>query len=858
MKTFLSFLTLLLSLVNFAQVIDDFSDGDFTSNPTWSGTTSDFIVNTSNQVQLNAVAAGSSYLSTPHGLSTLDNQEWSVWLKIATAPSGGNFGVFYLTATNPDLSTNPDGFYLQLGEAGSLDEVRLMKRSGGVSTELCASSGTLIASAFEVGVKVIRDNTGTWSLFVDPTGGSSYTFQNSTIDGENIIGTHLGYTTTYTLSNITKYYFDDVYAGPEIVDVTPPVLLDVIPVDATHIDLIFDEPLNPTPVSTISNYDIQPFLSATAAVLDGIDPKIIHLTLSAAMVNGETYNAFAFNMEDLNGNVNSSQNLNYIYLVAETPSVGDVIINEFFCDPSPSVGLPEVEFVEVYNRSSKVFNLNGWEISDGSSTGTLSSDYWLSPGEYRIICASASLVDYPSGMGATSFPSLNNTGDNIVLLDNTGGVIDELTYTLDWYHDPLKEDGGFTIERINPDAICSDENNWRASNASNGGTPNAINSVYDNTPDTELPTLITLIAIAPNQLEIYFSEGMDSTSLADAIISISPSLTESNRIVGSGYPNMLILEFIESFISSQAYTITLQNVSDCSLNTTNLSGVFALPAIADKGDLVINEILFNPLTGGSDWIELYNNSNKLIDLQGFSIANFDDDTISNHKVISDHYLLYPETFVVIGADSQFVINNYASTVLGHFVQQSLPTMTNDSSTIYVINADDVIIDVVSYSSDWHFKLLDDDDGKSLERIDYDVPSNEQGNWHTAAEDVGFATPGGQNSQYNPAIINGELSFTSETVSPDNDGFEDFLQINYELSENGLVGTVSIFDDNGRKIVTVIEQELLGISGTLVWDGITSQGTKASIGVYVLLFETFSIDGEVNFTNKKAFVVAGKL
>jgi len=44
----------------FAQVVDNFSDGDFTNNPSWSGTTADFIVNGSQQLQLNNTVAATS------------------------------------------------------------------------------------------------------------------------------------------------------------------------------------------------------------------------------------------------------------------------------------------------------------------------------------------------------------------------------------------------------------------------------------------------------------------------------------------------------------------------------------------------------------------------------------------------------------------------------------------------------------------------------------------------------------------------------------------------------------------------------------------------------------------------------
>lgn len=55
-----------------ATLWDDFSDGNFNQNPTWVGSTGDFIVNTSNQLELNTVASGTvnySYLTTPRQIT---------------------------------------------------------------------------------------------------------------------------------------------------------------------------------------------------------------------------------------------------------------------------------------------------------------------------------------------------------------------------------------------------------------------------------------------------------------------------------------------------------------------------------------------------------------------------------------------------------------------------------------------------------------------------------------------------------------------------------------------------------------------------------------------------------------------
>jgi hypothetical protein len=856
MKHFFIFVFILTQYNLFSQVSDDFSDGNFTANPIWAGTDADYIVNGASELQVDNSIAATSYLATPHLLTDLDNKEWSFYVRQSFAPSSGNFGRVYLTAASSDLSSNPDGFYLQMGEAGTADAVRLFRSQGGLDVEILAGPAAQIASSFQLGVRVVRDNTGLWEVYLDDAGGTAYALIGSATDATNLLGTHFGFFSEYTVSNADNFFYDEIYIGDEVVDVTPPTIASVTAISPTEVDVLFDEAVDQASAETNGNYSYTPNSSGLTAVLDGVNPALVHLTTAGTFANGTVYTLSVNSVEDLTGNVMTSQDEDFAFLIAETPTWGDVVINEFVCDPSPVVGMPEIEFVEVYNRSTKIFNLQSWQLGDQSSDGTV-QEGWLLPGEYRVLTTSAYVDSFLNTVAVTSFPSLNNTGDHIVLTSDLGVAIDSIVYTNDWYKDDNKASGGYSIERINPEDPCTDISDWAASNDASGGTPGSQNSIYDITPDLDAPSITQTVALAPNFVEVYFSEGMDSTSLSDATITVNPTLTIQNNYVLEAAPSMLTLQFLENLSSSQVYEITLENVSDCWSNTANLTAIFALPALVEPGDIIINEILFNPITGGSDYVELYNNSDKLLDVNLLEMANLEDDTISNNKLIESNFLLFPGEYVVITEDSTQVQQQYASSVFGRFVESDLPTYSNDEGTVYLINGNQVI-DAVSYFDNWHFQLIDTDDGKSLERIEPDGSSNSESNWHTAAESVGFGTPGAENSQFYPSLTNGTFSYTSETFSPDNDGFEDVLQINYEMNAPGYVATFTVYDDRGRPVAAVIDNELLSTSGTFAWKGVTDSGTKASIGPYVGIFEAYDVDGGVIFVGKKVFVVAGNL
>ena len=93
-----------------------------------------------------------------------------------------------------------------------------------------------------------------------------------------------------------------------------------------------------------------------------------------------------------------------------------------------------------------------------------------------------------------------------------------------------------------------------------------------------------------------------------------------------------------------------------------------------------------------------------------------------------------------------------------------------------------VLDLFDYQEDFHSPLIDDKNGVSLERIDFDAKTNDFNNLHSAATGVGYATPAYQNSTFLVNDILGDdlLELPTETVSPDGDGYEDFLLINYNV------------------------------------------------------------------------------
>jgi len=853
MRYFIAVFFLGLRLFSFGQINEKFTDKDFSQNPIWLGTTADFLVNSSEQLQTSNSIASSSFLTTNHLLNSLDNIEWRCWVKLGFSPSSNNFSRIYLTSNNSDLTVKPDGFFLQLGETGALDAVHLMKSIGGVESEICAGIEGQIASAFAITVKVVRSQIGNWRLYIDPSGGNYFEQPAVGFDSTQLIGTSFGLMCKYSVSNTSKFYFDNIYCGPIERDTIPPSISSINVIFNQQVDVLFSEAVESSTINMLSNYKIDGLDEVNYVQIDASNPRLVHLSLLTPLINGQTYQMSIFNVKDIEGN-SETLNEEFTYRLSEIPRYGDVIITEIMADPTPSFGLPEMEYIEIYNRSSKVFNLNNWKVKDLTTTGTI-SDRWLLPGAYQLIGATSIADEFDFSVGCSNFPNLNNSGDHLQITYSDGTLIDEVEYKNSWILDEAKQQGGYSLERKDLDLRCFKEENWNVSIAELGGTPGIENSIQQSLYDIEQPYVSSVEIISDSTLTLYFNEEIDSVSLASAMILSDPDLNLSSSLIQNRYVKSLDLAFSIPFSPQIDYLITLENVSDCSQNSADLKVNFVFPESEEIGDVIINEILFNPPIGGSDYVELFNKSTKNIDLYGWKLANIKDGELANYVTIESHFIIQGGDYALLTADVDFVASNYANTIFSKCIELQLPTYKNDSSTVVLLNPNNRLMDRVPYQSSWHLQLIDDEKGKALERIDPDGSSLLKQNWRTAAETVSFGTPTLKNSQH---LSNQELSagfvMLSETITPNNDGTFDFLEISYQFDNAGLIGTFLILDKNGLLVKTVFSNELLPTKGTFIWDGINEEGLLAKSGIFIALIETFEENSFNKKYFKKAFVV----
>jgi hypothetical protein len=393
-----------------------------------------------------------------------------------------------------------------------------------------------------------------------------------------------------------------------------------------------------------------------------------------------------------------------------------------------------------------------------------------------------------------------------------------------------------------------------------GGTPGEQNSVFSEEPDMSVPRIVSVYALDTNLVEVRFNEVIDSVSIALVEIEITPEIEVAfSQNQPPAYLSLLI-QLDGSLEPGQIYEISISGIADCVGNVLEESDefAFALPQPAQPGDVLINEILFNPRTGGRDFVEIYNASDKNIGLQNWKVLNAD---MTERTITEEALVIFPGQHLVLTDDVAGTLNEYPMSAAypeNFYEVERLPSFNNGEGSVILTDALGAIIDRFDYLEDYHLPLLNSYDGVSLERLSYTRPTNEPGNWSSASERVGFATPGYQNSQYLPeGRASATVELEDEVFSPDNDGFEDVLLINYRLDNPGFFATIGIYDRRGRLIRQLENNLLLGTEGTITWDGTTDNRSKARLGPHLILIELFTPSGETE-TYKLPCVVAGNL
>ena len=838
-KRFFIFILFSQSLVSFAQFTDTFSDGDFTNNPMWIGDAGNFEVDSLSKLHLNDSITNSSYLSTAN--QAIINGIWEFEVKMDFAPSTSNYSKVYIVSNNDDITSSLNGMYIRIGgESGMIDDVSLYVQNGTSSTKIIDGVDGLSATNPDLKIKVSRDSIGYWELFVDTS--NQYILQGTAFDTTVNTSSFFGIYCKYTSTRSDLFWFDNFnVSGIFLVDSIKPEVTTTQINSTSSVLVAFSEPIDSITAVNPANYMLSNGLGSPSNITLNT-PNTVELFFANPFVNLTTYQLDINNVQDLAQNSMLPFSINLSYFI---PQFNDVVINEIFVDPTPSIGLPDVEYIELYNRTNTIIDLTDWTIT----IGTTEKQFPLSiiePDSFVILIKDEVIDSFSNNISKIGFSSisLTNRGADLNLKDNNGKVINTISYTDKWYNDDNKNEGGWSIEQVNPNLFCERNNNWRASIANIGGTPGKQNSVFGQSVYSAYFRITKAFIVDSNKVQIHFNKNLDSLILrAHSSFNVNGNAPIKSSPI-SPFFNASILSFNFNFLENTTYTISTNDLIDCSGNLLSNTLNFGIPDSVLEKEIIINEVLFNPKENGVDYVELYNNSNSFFDLSKLNIANFfefgNQIATDNPKTITEEATLFaPKSYLVLTTDSAKVKSQYYCETPYSFIEvESMPTFSNDEGTICIVHQSlNQIIDAFAYSEDMHFSLLESIDGISLERLSFD-----RNDWHSAASTVGFGTPTYKNSQQLITQSIGEINIEPKSFTPNNDGNKDICSINWNFNENNLMASIKVFDDEGRLAKNILNNKMIGNEGNDSWDGTSEDGLQLNTGIYIVWMEVFSENG----------------
>ena len=295
-----------------------------------------------------------------------------------------------------------------------------------------------------------------------------------------------------------------------------------------------------------------------------------------------------------------------------------------------------------------------------------------------------------------------------------------------------------------------------------------------------------------------------------------------------------------------------------------------MPSEVSHNDLIINEILFNPISPGVEYLELYNRSDKVIDLKDImfgtikqSFPNPPDTALK--EICSESRIIIPQSYVLLSTNKEIVIEQYldadsdtdSDTDTDFIDVESFPSLPNEEGHVIICDKSRVPIDEMKYSDKMHYPLLHITQGVALERISFENSSMDENNWHSASFNVNYGTPGYENSvatNVNDDIEKNIISIIPEIFSPDGDGDDDICSIGYNIEDLGYSLNIKVFNTDGLLIRNLFNNNLVDKEGVVHWDGCDDNNRCVTPGIYIIQAEIFDLKGNVD--RRRKVVVVG--
>lgn len=724
------------------------------------------------------------------------------------------------------------GILVRVGENGTSKRIRLLASDPtGATTELLASGTPLPPDLSTIHVRLTRTPTSRWSLQYQFNTSGEWHSDQVNHPADLLVQSLFCISTRFTPTRADKFRF-----GP-ITTSTHATFLAHYTTPAPDSLLLHFSKLLP---SSLPSVHIDEY---SGSISTSIHRNTLSLRFSPPPGGGNR-RLVVSNLYDPETSVSPLTISHYIQWF-DTPQPLDLVINEFTPRPASTADA----FIELLNTSNKYLDISDWTIGRSSASRTLSHSRPIAPGDMVIIQRNPP-PDPGSGpthlIEASIFP-LGLTTDRLFIRDSDGQLIDSVSYS-----SPHSTTWTLfrSVEKKSPTYAGMDPLNWKQHPDSN--TMGQENTAYEN----------NFFQVSP-QISLIIEDG----SLV--IMSDRYLRWDANSSISSGTFEFILPEWnpfnsatfaiplpSEITLHSQAIHVSLDRFMsyDGSLSISAKLEVAQPPSL---GDLILNEILYQPLqdryaghADQSEFIEIRNLKPWKISLKEVLIRDPIDkngqfSAISPEKPVnwvvngSGYALLVPDTSLSIQNSRIarfFALEPDAS--WGHVRRSGLSLSTSGKPVILSMK-DGTALDSVFYGPEMHHPLLREQRGISLERVTSGTGSV-QPYWTSSAHPLG-ATPGFTNSvsiSEKDAELTTGLNFHPNPFSPNMDGIDDVVEIRLSTENIDRFSRITIYDINGRRIKTLLNDGLSGFHTRVIWDGTDDRGMLCGTGIYVVQAESY--------------------
>ncbi|TFH13458.1 MAG: hypothetical protein E4H02_11805, partial [Lentisphaerales bacterium] len=511
---------------------------------------------------------------------------------------------------------------------------------------------------------------------------------------------------------------------------------------------------------------------------------------------------------------------------ASSRSTG-IIVSEIMYHPGPREDGRNLEFVEFYNTEWVDIDISGYRMS-GAADYTFPADAILGRRGSIVVAANPADMEAVYGIPNAYGPysnSLGNASGTVRLRNAMDAVLLEVEYSDSWPW-PIGADGaGHSLVLVKPDYGENDYRAWGQSSLF-GGTPGFADAYALLVPSVLINEFLAHTDDPQYDYIELYNPSPDPVDISGCVLTDDPA---TNKFV---VPPLTVIPaygflafstnapyYLDYELSSAGDSVFLigsnqKFVIDAVRFGAQKNGVpsgrypdgspafhqLTTPTVAASnaplfiGDIVINEIMFNPISGSDDdeFVELFNKGTGSVDVSYWRFVDGIDFMFSNGTAIG------PGEYLVVARNVTNVVARYSALDTGNTVGDYSGALANRGERLALAMPDDpdlpyqdfVVVDEVFYSDGERWGRWADGGGSSLELIDPRSDNRLEMNWS------------GSNERSKDTSLWTTISGTGTLDNGKDDASERLQELQVILLGSGecLVDNISITKSGGANLV----------------------------------------------------------